>query len=141
MKLQIIRFYEPKQTPGEAAVMENGKVLFECKTLELPWLNNQRRISCIPKGSYKTIRHRSPKYGDCFWLQDVPGRSEILIHAGNFAGSKNPKTGTPDTLGCILPGASFADIDGDGFKDVTSSGPTMKKLLELLPHQFITEIH
>ena len=24
-----------------------------CDTLELPWKNNQRRISCIPEGEYK----------------------------------------------------------------------------------------
>jgi hypothetical protein len=142
MRFQIIRFYEPRQTKGEAAVIDdNGEVLFACKTLELPWLDNKRRISCIPKGLYHTIKHQSPKYGECFWLTNVKDRSGILIHHGNFAASKNPRTGKPDTLGCILPGQAFADIDGDGYTDVTSSKPTLRKLLKLLPGEFLTEIH
>ena len=119
----------------------NGREeIFSCVTLELPWLDNQRNVSCIPEGIYTTSRHQSPNFGLCFHVQDVPGRSHILIHAGNYVGSINPKTGTPDTRGCILPGKAFADIDGDGVVDVTSSGPTMRRLLDLLPDVFELEI-
>ena len=67
-------------------------------TLELPWKQNKRNISCIPFGTYEIIRHSSPRHGFSFWLQNVPKRSEILIHAGNF---------TKDIRGCILVGESI----------------------------------
>jgi hypothetical protein len=131
---------QSKQTLGTFTITEGDAVLYTCKTIELPWKNNQRQISCIPNGKYRTIRHRSPSYGECFWLQDVPGRSEILIHHGNYAASINPRTGTPDTKGCILPGQAHADVNADGIPDVTSSVNTMKKLREVLPDTFDLEI-
>jgi hypothetical protein len=129
-----------KQTTGELEVIENNVVTFSCKTLELPWKDNKQELSCIPTGTYTVVRHISPRWGTCFWVKDVPGRTHILFHAGNYAGSKNPKTGTPDTLGCILPGVGFSDFDGDGLVEVTSSGNTMKKLLQILPDEFELKI-
>lgn len=72
-----------------------------CVTLEDKWRNNERMVSCIPKGKYIIKRHKSPKFGDCFKLQDVPGRSDILIHAGNT---------DADTHGCILLGTMFGTV-------------------------------
>ena len=110
------------QTIGEGQVVnELGGVLFQFKTLELPWKDNERRVSCIPPGTYEIIKHTSPKFGECWWLQDVPGRSEILIHAANYV---------RQLRGCIAPGLTCADIDGDGNLDVTSSRIAMTKLLE-----------
>jgi hypothetical protein len=71
-------------------------------TLERPWLSNMQGRSCIPEGRYIAKRHVSPKFGETFWLQDVPGRSEILFHKGNLM---------DDSHGCILVGESF---NGDG---------------------------
>lgn len=106
---------------------------FPVSTVECPWRNNVRRLSCIPKGEYVTIRHRSPKFGDTFWLQDVPGRSEILIHIGNWAGD-TAKGYKSNSLGCILPGGHVAVIKGQ--RGVSSSGVTMAKLLATLPNEF-----
>jgi len=140
-KYLIIReLDQSKQTLGTFTITEGNALLFSCKTIELPWKNNERQVSCIPNGTYRTVRHRSPNYGECFWLQDVPGRSEILIHHGNYAASVNPRTGTPDTKGCILPGHAHADVNADGIPDVTSSVNTMKKLREVLPDAFELEI-
>ena len=36
---------------------------FQCRTAELPWVNNEVGRSCIPLGSYKVIPHRSPTFG------------------------------------------------------------------------------
>lgn len=109
------------QTLGEGQVVSpTGQILFQFKTLELPWRNNQRRVSCIPHGTYQLIKHTSPKFGICYWVQDVPNRSEILIHKGNYR---------TDILGCILAGRDFLDINGDGQLDVTNSGDTMRELL------------
>ena len=126
--ITINRQYQNKCTLGFAkAKTAQGTVSFN--TLELPWKQNQRRISCIPEGAYRCIPHTSPKFGRCFWLQDVPGRSEILIHPGNF---------TSQILGCILPGTGHADINGDGITDVVSSRVAMSLLLNLLwnHHEF-----
>jgi hypothetical protein len=73
-------------------------------TLERPWLSNMKGRSCIPPGRYVAKRHVSPKFGETFWLQDVPGRSEILFHKGNLA---------DDTHGCILVGESFNPVGGE----------------------------
>lgn len=131
MKVELFRTYKPNQTLGSAYVVEDSKALFSFKTLELPWLNNSRNISCIPEGTYRVKKHNSPKFKQSFWLQDVPGRSEILIHIGNF---------TREIRGCILPGSRHADIDGDGLTDVLNSSKTITDLYKLLPDEFEIEI-
>tara|TARA_R110000764_G_scaffold59635_1_gene128616 strand:+ start:118 stop:657 length:540 start_codon:yes stop_codon:yes gene_type:complete len=70
-----------------------------CNTLELPWKENKRSISCIPSGEYKA-RIRLPRESSSrdyvhLLVQDVKDRSYILVHIGNRA---------EDTRGCILVG-------------------------------------
>lgn len=137
-RLKITRTYKDKCTLGDLDVFdERGGIKAKLKCIELPWLNNAVRKSCIPEGVYDVIKHSSPKYGVCFWVLNVSGRSEILIHVGNYV-EKNGKIG--DTLGCILPGLSFADINYDGVTDVVSSRAALNKLLELLPDRFKLQI-
>lgn len=65
-------------------------------TLERPWLDNQRNVSCIPVGNYQGAVQPSPRFGRSLpELLDVPGRSQILIHPGNRVA---------DSQGCILLG-------------------------------------
>ena len=104
---------------------------WECRTLELPDKDNQRRISCIPDGEYEVIKRWSEKYGNHFHILDVDGRDYILIHAANFV---------RQLLGCIAVGLSHTDIDGDGLRDVTSSKNTLKQLNEILPKRFNLKI-
>ncbi len=129
--LEIKREHQVNCTIGEGVVKSLGVTKFTFKTLELPWANNEKRVSCIPKGTYKTIKHRSPKFKECFWLQNVPNRSEILIHSGNY---------TSQILGCILPGKRHVDINGDGILDVTDSKLTISELYKVLPDEFDTII-
>lgn len=84
---------------------------WSCHTLELPWRENARQISCIPAGSYKTVLHRSPKFGLVYWVQEVPNRSGILIHAGNLAGDRS-KGLRSDVEGCILVGKTRGRLSG-----------------------------
>ena len=70
-----------------------------CDTLELPYKDNQRSVSCIPAGQYK-VRLRLPRESATrdyvhLLVQDVPNRDYILFHRGNSA---------KDTRGCILVG-------------------------------------
>lgn len=111
------------QTLGTLELYNTKEKIFECLTLELPWKENQRRISRIPDGHYQVIKHISPNFGKSLWIQDVPDRSEILIHVGNYH---------TDILGCILVGEKHVDIDGDGHLDVTNSRTTINKLYELV---------
>lgn len=109
----------------------NDEIQHSCDTLELTWAQNKTRISCIPKGEYQVLRRHSPKFGEHFHVTDVPGRSFILIHAGNYHSQ---------ILGCILVGDDLKDINGDGRLDVVNSGNTLKKLLGLMPQKFILKI-
>lgn len=76
---------------------------FNCQTLELPWRNNQKSISCIPAGEYPVEIRMSPKYGKIYWVKDVPDRTFILIHWGNWAGDES-KGYKSNVNGCILLG-------------------------------------
>jgi hypothetical protein len=116
-----------KQTQGILQIMESGQVVFECKTLELPWKGNQRNISCIPTGNYTVEKRFTQERGNHFHLLNVPGRSSILIHSGNYYSH---------TLGCILVGEKFSDLNKDGFVDIVSSRITLGKMNDILPRQF-----
>jgi len=49
MKLELFRQYFPNGTNGE--LFFNGKKV--CDTIELPWKENHRKISCVPEGVYR----------------------------------------------------------------------------------------
>ena len=120
-----------KQTLGRLFVMENSQPLYNCHTLELPWKNNAFQISCIPEGTYKVVKRFSAKFKNHFHLTNVPGRTYILIHSGNYY---------TDILGCILVGKGLADINNDGLKDVTQSRDALADLLGQMPNEFELKI-
>jgi len=125
MRILIDRYApEEKQTIGAFYLLgSNDSVIDRWDSLEPPWLDNQRRISCIPKGKYKARKHNSPRFGSCLWLQDVPDRSEILVHRFNFF---------EDTLGCIGIGRFLKDLNNDGLMDITDSAKSIKEMLSYL---------
>jgi hypothetical protein len=127
IKVVINRKYLPNETLGAMFVLMDYELLFSCRTLELPWLDNQHKISCVPARVYDVIKYDSPNKGIVFLLQNVPDRDSIEIHSGNF---------TKDTLGCILVGSGFEDIDGNGTMDVIESRKTLDKLMSILPDEF-----
>ncbi|MDR0676935.1 MAG: DUF5675 family protein [Elusimicrobiota bacterium] len=130
MRIEIKRFYKPNLTFGDLFIDDE----FFCYTLELPYINNERDISCIKEDYYVVKKHNSPKFGEClkifqsfemydvYELGEVAGRSEILIHSGNYA---------RDTKGCILVG----DIIYTQNEVIGNSKKTLKKLLEILDEQ------
>lgn len=141
MKISIDRTYDEKQTPGYAAITdEEGTVIFTFDTLELPWRLNQQNISCIPEGKYIAERRYSQKYKEHLHIKDVEGRSLILIHWGNYAGSVNPKTGHPDIKGCVLVGIGFKDITGDDVSEILNSKSTFNKIMSIVPEKINLEI-
>lgn len=124
--------YQEKQVLGIIFVFNDLEKVFECKSLELPWRDNQKQVSCIPADEYKLRKIHSPKHGDCFEIIGVPGRSNIEIHSANYFS---------DLLGCVAPGMNYADINKDGIFDVTSSKLAMDKLLEFLPTSTTVSIY
>ena len=98
MVLVLKRTYFPEGTQG---VLEwNGTIV--CYAIELPWLENQRRISCIPEGEYILQKRFSPKFGWHLHLMNVPERDLILIHPANDA--------KKELLGCIAPVTKYTGI-------------------------------
>jgi hypothetical protein len=131
IKAFLSRKYNPTQTTGHLIIFEDDNKIFECKTLEPQNNNNEKSNSCIPTNDYTVKRHISPKFGECFEVQNVVNRSNILIHIGNYR--KN-------TTGCILVGSALYDLNSDGILDISNSSDTFKKLLKLLPDEFILTI-
>ena len=105
---------------------------FNCKTLELPWRDNQKRISCIPPGEYDVEIRLSNKYGRIYWVRKVPDRTYILIHSGNYAGdtSKNFKS---HVMGCILLGQKRGFLGGQ--VAVLNSRITVRRFMEEMEYE------
>ena len=96
INLLLIRdTFTEESTIGELFL--NGERM--CDTLENPYINNERNISCIPEGQYKVRLRKASESGSRDYLhllvEDVPKRDWILFHRGNTA---------KDTSGCILVG-------------------------------------
>lgn len=130
MKELIVRL-KTISTPTATIGYLSAGGLFECFTLELPWLDNARNISCISAGDYDVVRHVSPSKGECFKILDVPGRTDVLIHVGNFTRNSN---------GCILVGKEIVKLNSDLIPDVSESTATLSKMLSQLPSKFTLEI-
>ena len=96
INLLLIRdTFTDESTIGELFL--NGERM--CDTLELPYRDNKRSISCIPAGQYdvrlRLARESATRDYLHLLVKDVKDRSYILFHKGNTA---------KDTRGCILVG-------------------------------------
>lgn len=129
---KLTRSQQKTQTLGRLEIYEGEKLVFICDTIELPWKENQRQVSCIPTGTYRCVYRESEKYPQHYILQNVPNRDFILIHQANYVGSPNPRTRKPDLLGCIGVGNGYSDLNGDGIVELTRSVVTLKKMIEVL---------
>ncbi len=98
--LYLKRFYSNNFTLGILTIDNTDNLFF---TLELPYKDNLKNISCIPEGKYEIINYNSNKFKNCFKINDVINRSDILIHSGNTIN---------DIKGCILIGKS---INNEGY--------------------------
>lgn len=117
MKFNLLRFASDNRGILGMLCLENCP---SCYTLELPYRENLRNVSAIPEGTYPCRIKNSPKRGKCVALENVPGRSDILIHAGNTI---------KDTQGCILVGTGCEDYRSA--KTVTGSRDALESLLEV----------
>lgn len=96
MKLTLERFHDSGSAVRGFFYIDGD---LKCFTIERPWLENAVGISCIREGTYIVKPKTWGKFGTpedpALWLQDVPGRTHILIHAANRA---------EQLQGCIAPG-------------------------------------
>lgn len=119
--VEVTRLEEGKQ--GSFGVLRvNKKIL--CYTLEPPDRENEPGASSIPVQQYECMRTVSPRFGETFMVENVPGRSHILFHAGNRE---------DDTSGCILLGAQVGTLKGD--RAVLCSGRAFADFMDLLQGQ------
>ena len=102
MIITIRRNYFPCGTNGRLYL--DG--VFQCYTIELPWLNNKPQVSCIPEGEYTVEKRYNAHNGRHFMIRHVPGRELILIHAANNA--------LQELKGCIAPVTSLLNLPGQG---------------------------
>lgn len=132
IKVQLIRTTDNSiQTVGKIYV--SGDQHYTADTLERPYKNNEKGISCIPAGRYICVKvgpSEAIPY-DHISITNVPNRSGVCIHSGNlYTHSK----------GCIIVGKGYADINKDGQQDVLQSKKTLIELMNVLPDEFTLNI-
>ncbi|WP_309608768.1 DUF5675 family protein [Flavobacterium sp.] len=96
MVLILSRTYFPDGTNGKLEC--EGKLI--CLTIELPWKNNETKVSCIPEGKYFIKKRYSKKFQWHLEVMDVKNRSLILFHPANNV--------LQELNGCIAPVTKFS---------------------------------
>ena len=115
MVLILSRTYFPDGTNG---ILDcDGKLI--CLTIELPWKNNETKVSCIPEGKYFIKKRYSKKFQWHLEIINVKNRSLILFHPANNA--------LQELNGCIAPVTKFS---GPGLGLMSRKGfSKLKKLV------------
>jgi hypothetical protein len=134
IRLEVIRFDDNgKQTLSNVSIIESGKLVTSFAGMELPWKDNAKQISCIPKGIYKCVKvgaSASIPY-EHISITSVLNRSGVCIHKANY--SRQLK-------GCLAVGTKHVDIDNDSLLDISNSGKAFNVLMSLVPNEFELEI-
>ena len=99
-----------------------------CVTIELPWKNNQKEISCIPEGEYLCERFLRSSGQETFLVLNVPNRDGILIHTANTIS---------DLRGCIGIAEFFhkKDVSGNTQTSVGMSKDAFNEFMNMLSGQ------
>lgn len=129
MNLHLKRFKSDEN--GTFGILDSidagGNPALLCYTLEPPFDDNITDMSCINTGIYQAIAHDTEAHPKVWELENVPGRSGILIHEGNTI---------HNTEGCILVGDSIGTVHG--LPAVMNSVVTLEKLRSMLPAEGFT---
>ena len=91
MEIILKRRYQRDGTNGK--FLYGGQVI--CESIELPWKNNQRKVSCIPEGRYRLFVKHFPVNRTRLAVGSVTDRDGIFIHCSNDA--------LNELKGCISP--------------------------------------
>lgn len=124
MKLELIRT-ENSDTHTLGILREYVSDVEICRTIERPWLDNMKEISCIPADRTYTVVPDDTGKHQGFKILDVEGRTNIEIHSANWAVQLN---------GCIAVGDAVKD-SADG-RMVTNSKKTLDMLKSRYPEGF-----
>jgi len=115
--VELIRLETDKKY-GTLGVLRINKQIF-CCVLEPGKWGNAKDISCINTGQYLCELYDSPKYGWTYMVTDVPGRSFVLLHAGNLV---------KHTKGCLLLGQYFGKLANED-RATLNSGKTFNSFM------------
>lgn len=124
MEIEIVRTTVDKAKPQCGVMLFDG--VQKLVTLELPDLNNQPDISCIPIGYYICKRGKMYIGHDefrhlisTFLIQDIPDRKEVGIHPANYV---------RELKGCVAVGY-IIDFDEKG--GIGDSGRAFMRFMDL----------
>ncbi len=76
----------------------------------------------IKAGTYQILPYSSKKYSGVYELQKIPGRSKILIHAGNYH---------ENTESCLMPGKNWG-VSEEKHYYVTDSKKALKEIFSAI---------
>lgn len=129
--------YSPDGTFGEL-VTPSGLYY---ATVERPWLENKRGVSCIPEGVYVCRPRKFHKGGyDAIEITNVQDRTHILMHVANYPSQVmgcigiNTRHGAINHQWCGLSSKKafkslMAELGGETFKlSITNSACSAGKL-------------
>jgi len=93
-------------------------------TLELPWEDNQKDISCVPAGTYHVVKVYSEHFKRYVYkLMNVPNRDNVEIHIGNTV---------KDILGCIVLGMNYSMTE----YGIVNSTIAFNSFMSIMPSEF-----
>lgn len=118
MLMRLIR--QPTTDEGTFGLLSLPARALSWVSLELPWRDNEQMRSCIRPGpgegelTYRCSLRQTSKWSPrddrrLFGVNDVEGRTDILLHAANYGGDIDLGWHT-DLLGCIAPGMRFGKL-------------------------------
>ena len=111
---------------------------FECFTMELPWRDNRKNVSCIPPGEYEAMFCHSLRFRRKLYLLLGTGhRTGIRIHSGNVAGDTS-KGYKAHSYGCPLLGKYRGTLWGQ--KAILLSRVTLRAFHSIMDEEPFTLI-
>lgn len=120
-------------TPGALSLSGFG-VEFSARTLELPWMNNERGRSCTAPGVDHGRVWFSPHLNRLvIRYDDRNGRQDCLVHNGNWAGEGAGEI--TQIHGCTEVGSGYGNVrrpDGKTQWGIVASKPTLDALIAAL---------
>lgn len=134
--IELERAYLPDNSATLGKLTINSEIFY---TLEPPWRGNEVKVSCIPEGVYPLQLRESPivrrtsagHYAEGWEIADVPGRTFIMFHVGNWA---------RDTEGCVLVGEDFSWHQEHG-PMVTRSRSAFHRFMQTMAERDFWEVH
>lgn len=119
--------------PDGSAIFYTGELPRDAGNINVP---NERGTDCIPAGTYRCEAVESAKFknvgGRGYHVTNVPGRTGILIHPGNWCGD-DTKGLKSDVEGCILLGMGIGYMDGQ--RAVTDSREAVRAFFDIMHGQ------